>query len=105
MPIISVKVIEGFFSEEQKKQMVVKLTEAFVSCTFEATRPFIYAMVEEVKPGQWSLAGVPLPNADFLVNGFPEIVERATTEYSQTSGVRKTRHLAPEAPKPPPGKT
>jgi 4-oxalocrotonate tautomerase len=98
MPVISVKFIEGFFSEEQKKQMIPKLTDAFVACTMEGTRPYIYVLVEEVKPGQWGLGGTPLPDWEFMINGFPKVVERATSEMAQIYGVTKTTHLA--APEP-----
>jgi 4-oxalocrotonate tautomerase len=93
--VISVKFIEGFFNEAQKQQMIVKLTDAFVACTMEGTRPYIYVVIEEVKGGQWGLAGTSLPNWDFMINGFPEVVDKATSEMAQLYGVPKTRHLAP----------
>ena len=98
MPVISVKFIEGFFNEQQKRQMIARLTDAFVSCTMEGTRPYIYVMIEEVKPGQWGMAGTPLPNWEFMINGFPEVVDKATSEMSQIYGVPKTRHLAAPSP-------
>jgi len=49
MPIVSVKVIENFFTEDQKKALVKELTDAFCRATIEAARPYIYVMVEEVK--------------------------------------------------------
>jgi 4-oxalocrotonate tautomerase len=39
MPLIQVKVIEGVFSNEQKQQIVRKLTDAMVSIEGENMRP------------------------------------------------------------------
>ncbi|HAO31538.1 MAG TPA: 4-oxalocrotonate tautomerase, partial [Candidatus Competibacteraceae bacterium] len=57
MPIVSVKIIENFFTDEQKTALVKDLTDAFCKATMEAARPYIYVMVEEVKQGKWGLAG------------------------------------------------
>ena len=61
MPIINVKVIEDFFTQEQKNALIPALTDAFCRATFEAARPYIYVVIEEVKQGQWGLASHPLP--------------------------------------------
>lgn len=87
MPIVSVKVIENFFTEDQKKALVKELTDAFCRATIEAARPYIYVMVEEVKQGQWGLAGHPLPDADFLINDFVPIVEDAADEFVKAYNV------------------
>lgn len=91
MPIISVKVIENFFTEEQKKALVKGLTDAFCKATIEAARPYIYVMVEEVRQGQWGLAGHPLPDPDFLVNDFVPIVEDAADAFVKTYNVPRRR--------------
>jgi 4-oxalocrotonate tautomerase len=64
MPLIQVKVIEGVFSENQKRQMVQKLTDAMVSIEGENMRPVTWVVVEEVKSGDWGIAGKPLTTAD-----------------------------------------
>ena len=51
MPIISVKVIKDFFTEEQKTALIPALTDAFCKATLEAARPYIYVTVEEVPQG------------------------------------------------------
>ena len=45
MPIISVKVIKDFFTEEQKTALIPALTDAFCKATLEAARPYIYVTV------------------------------------------------------------
>ena len=51
MPLINVKVIENVFSDEQKNQMVEKLTDAMVSIEGENMRGVTWVIVEEVKSG------------------------------------------------------
>lgn len=97
MPIVSVKVIENFFTEEQKKALVKELTDAFCRATMEAARPYIYVMVEEVKQGQWGLAGHPLPDPDFLINDFVPIVEDAADAFVKAYNVPRRRPRGPSA--------
>jgi 4-oxalocrotonate tautomerase len=64
MPLIQVKVIEGVFTEAQKREMVHKLTDAMVSVEGEAMRPVTWVVVEEVRSGDWGIGGKPLTAAD-----------------------------------------
>jgi 4-oxalocrotonate tautomerase len=64
MPLVQVKVIEGVFTEAQKRQMVQKLTDAMVSIEGESMRPVTWVIVEEVKSGDWGIGGKPLTTAD-----------------------------------------
>ena len=57
MPLIDVKLIEGVFSGEQKKEIVEKLTDAMVSIEGENLRPVTWVVVEEVKSGDWGIGG------------------------------------------------
>jgi 4-oxalocrotonate tautomerase len=64
MPMIQVKVIEGVFTEAQKREMVHKLTDAMVSIEGENMRPVTVVIVEEVKSGDWGIGGKALTTAD-----------------------------------------
>lgn len=97
MPIVSVKVIENFFTEDQKKALVKELTDAFCRATIEAARPYIYVTVEEVRQGQWGLAGHLLPDPDFLINDFVPIVEDAADEFVKAYNVPRRRPRGPSA--------
>lgn len=97
MPIVSVKVIENFFTEDQKKALVKELTDAFCRATIEAARPYIYVMVEEVRQGHWGLAGHPLPDPDFLINDFVPIVEDAADAFVKAYNVPRRRPRGPSA--------
>jgi len=64
MPLIQVKIIEGVFSPEQKQEIVRKLTDAMVSIEGENMRHVTMCIVEEVKSGDWGIAGKPLTTGD-----------------------------------------
>jgi 4-oxalocrotonate tautomerase len=60
MPLINVKVIEGTFSAQQKREMIEKLTETMVSIEGEALRPLNWVVIEEFSSGDWGIGGRPL---------------------------------------------
>jgi 4-oxalocrotonate tautomerase len=64
MPFVNVKVIEGVFSPEQKQDMVRRLTDTMVGIEGENMRQVTWVVVEEVKSGDWGIAGNPLYTAD-----------------------------------------
>ena len=64
MPLIDVKLIDGVFSEPQRKQNVTKLTEAMVSIEGENLRSATWVVSEEVKSSDWGMGGNTLTAAD-----------------------------------------
>jgi 4-oxalocrotonate tautomerase len=64
MPFVNVKVIKGVFSADQKQDMVRRLTDTMVEIEGENMRPVTWVVVEEVKSGDWGIAGNPLSTAD-----------------------------------------
>ena len=64
MPLINVKVIEGVFSDEQKREIVERLTETMVSIEGENMRGVTWCVLEEVGSGDWAIAGKPLSTED-----------------------------------------
>ncbi|MCW2777669.1 MAG: 4-oxalocrotonate tautomerase [Frankiales bacterium] len=64
MPLINVKVVENVFSEEDKGQMVQRLTDAMVTIEGEAMRPYTWVVIEEVRSGDWGIGGNALTTAD-----------------------------------------
>ena len=64
MPFINVKVIEGVFSESQKKQIAKSLTDAMVQIEGEPMRSVTWCIVEEIKSGDWAIGGQPLTTSD-----------------------------------------
>ncbi len=64
MPFVNVKLIEGVFSAAQKQEIITKLTDTMVSIEGENMRPVTWVVVEEVKSGDWGIAGKALTTAD-----------------------------------------
>jgi 4-oxalocrotonate tautomerase len=64
MPFVTVKLIEGVFTQAQKQEMIRKLTDTMVSIEGENMRPVTWVVIEEVKSGDWGLSGNPLTAND-----------------------------------------
>ena len=64
MPLIQVQVIKDVFSQEQKRQIISKLTDAMVSIEGENVRQFTFCLVEEVESGDWGIGGKAMTTAD-----------------------------------------
>ncbi len=64
MPAVNVKLIEGVFTDSQKREMIEKLTDAMVEIEGEAMRSVTWVVVEEVKSGDWGIGGKPLTAGD-----------------------------------------
>jgi 4-oxalocrotonate tautomerase len=57
MPLVQVKVIEGVFSDAQKKAMIERLTDAMVTIEGESMRQVTWVTIEDVKSGEWGIGG------------------------------------------------
>jgi len=64
MPFVNVKLIEGVFDAEQKRDMIDKLTETMVSIEGENMRGVTWVVIEEVNSGEWGIGGQALTTAD-----------------------------------------
>jgi 4-oxalocrotonate tautomerase len=64
MPLVNVKLIEGVFSDSQKREMVEKLTDAMVSIEGENLREVTWVLIEEVKSGDLGIGGKPITTED-----------------------------------------
>ena len=64
MPLINVKLIEGVFTAQQKREIVTRLTDTMVEIEGENLRPVTWVIVEEVLSGDWGIAGNPLTTED-----------------------------------------
>ncbi|MDP6568479.1 MAG: tautomerase family protein [Candidatus Marinimicrobia bacterium] len=60
MPITTIKIVRGVFSEEQKSEMIQKVTEAMVKVTGEEKRDGNWVLIEETNPGEWAIGGKPV---------------------------------------------
>jgi len=57
-------VIEGVFTQQQKREMIHKITETMVEIEGENLRPVTWVLVEEVHSGDWGIGGNGLTTAD-----------------------------------------
>jgi 4-oxalocrotonate tautomerase len=76
VPLINVKLIEGVFSADQKREIIHKLTDTMVSIEGENMRGVTWVVIEEVTSGEWGIGGNPLTTADVraLAAGVPVAV-------------------------------
>ncbi len=68
MPVITIQVIKGVVltSPEQKRDLLQKMTDTFISVVGEVARPYTYCIIQETPVMEWSIAGRPLPDLPFL---------------------------------------
>lgn len=64
MPLVNVKLIEGVFSQDQKQEMIRRMTDVLADLEGEYMRPFTVVLIEEVKSGDWGVGGKALSRAD-----------------------------------------
>ena len=85
MPIITIKVIEGVVltSDEQKRELLQKMTDTFISVVGDVARPYTYCLIEETPVYEWSIGGKPLPDLPFLYG--PEYAEM----HAKANGVMR----------------
>jgi 4-oxalocrotonate tautomerase len=73
MPLINVKLIEGVFDAEQKREMIEKLTDTMVGIEGENMRGVTWVVIEESKSGDWGMGGRAITTEDVhaLAAGVP----------------------------------
>jgi 4-oxalocrotonate tautomerase len=64
MPLVQIKLIEGVFSETQKKEMIKKITDVMISIEGENLRQATTVIIEEVKSGNWGMGGKAMTTTD-----------------------------------------
>ncbi len=64
MPLVTVDVIKGVFSPQQKQQIIDKVTNAMVEVEGENLRGVTWVRIKEFESGDWAIGGQPLSAAD-----------------------------------------
>jgi 4-oxalocrotonate tautomerase len=64
MPIVNVKILEGVYSQDQKQEMIRRMTDIMVDLEGEHMRPLTVVVIEEVKGGDWGVGGKAFSGAD-----------------------------------------
>jgi len=57
MPLVTINIIENVFTQEQKSEMIERITDVIVSIEGEAMRSIVWVMIEEVAEGNWGIGG------------------------------------------------
>jgi 4-oxalocrotonate tautomerase len=66
MPIVSLKLVEGVFGQEELERLAQELTEAVVRVGGEGIRPGVHVTIELVKCGLWCTGGTHLRTEEIL---------------------------------------
>ena len=64
MPFIDIKVIEGVFTPEEKREMVERVSEAVIAVEGEPLRPSTHTVITETPSGEWAIGGRALSAED-----------------------------------------
>lgn len=60
MPIVTITAPEGVFSDEQRSEMITRVTEAMISVEGEAFRDKTWVVYDEVPEGRFAIGGKPI---------------------------------------------
>jgi 4-oxalocrotonate tautomerase family enzyme len=81
MPVITVQFIKDVVATpEQKRQLVIELTNTFVNILGDVVRPFVYCIIQETPQQEWGIAGVPMPDLPYLTGDkHAQVIERSNS--------------------------
>ena len=57
MPFIDIKVIEGVFTPDEKRELVERVSDAVIAVEGEALSPLTHVAVTETPSGAWAVGG------------------------------------------------
>ena len=66
MPIVSVKLVEGVFEQEDLERLAREVTDAVVRVGGEGIRPGVQVTIERVRSGLWCSGGKHLRTEELL---------------------------------------
>jgi len=96
VPIITVQVIKDVVltSPEQKRELLQKMTDTFISIVGEVARPYTYCIIQETPQQEWSIAGRPLPDLPFLYGpeyaGYHAAANKIMRDFVESQGATET---------------
>ena len=64
MPFVDIKVIEGVFSHDEKREAVERVTEALLDTWGEGLRKSTHVVISETPSGEWAVGGRALTTDD-----------------------------------------
>ena len=57
MPLVDIQLIKGVFDDQQKQQMIEKVTDAMVAVEGETMRGVTWVRIQEIASGEWAIGG------------------------------------------------
>jgi 4-oxalocrotonate tautomerase len=96
MPLVTVMLAEGAFTERQKHDLAARLTDVMVAFEgSEAFREVVWVLIEEVQRDGWHIGGQPFFGPPTLMSA----LGRSKAAYDAIDGTPTTREdLATQAP-------
>jgi 4-oxalocrotonate tautomerase len=85
MPLIQVKLIEGAFSQAQKKEIIQKFTDTMVSIEGKSIRPVTWVILEEVKSDERGIGGKEMTTYSVQV----KVIEEALSQGQKQQVIQK----------------
>lgn len=64
MPLVTIDLIEGVFTDDQKEALVNKVTDAMIAVEGEALRQVTWVRIQEFRQGDWAIGGKRLRASD-----------------------------------------
>lgn len=64
MPLVDIQLVKGVFDEDQKRQMIQRVTDAMVTVEGEVMRGVTWVRIQEIASGEWAIGGKPLSTGD-----------------------------------------
>ena len=64
MPLIQVDVFKDELSQEQSRDLIIKITDVVTEITGEKLRDVTWVIVNEIRDGHWGVGGNPLGLGD-----------------------------------------
>jgi 4-oxalocrotonate tautomerase len=103
MPIITIQFIKDVVATpEQKRELIVKMTETFVSILGDVVKPFTYCLIQETPVGEWGIAGVPMPDLAYLIGPqHAEVIARSNAQMANVIAQMNAQNGAAASNVPP----
>jgi len=75
MPLVQIKGVSDYLTQNQKEELIRKVTDVVVSVEGEGVRPVTWVLVEEVPSGSWGVGGEPV-----TTDAFRQIAAQTTSK-------------------------
>jgi 4-oxalocrotonate tautomerase len=64
MPLVTIDLIKGVFTPQQKQELIHEVTEAMISVEGEGLRGVTWVRIQEFESGDWAIGGQALQACD-----------------------------------------